>query len=57
MRERDQERGAHGGGTGRQGRASQGRAGLGRTAGQNPMARTTTDRNSNRGTRLSKTRD
>jgi hypothetical protein len=37
------------------------RAGLGRTAGQNPMARTTTDRNSIRGakseTRLSNTRD
>jgi hypothetical protein len=42
------------------GRARLGRAGLGRTAGQNPVARTTTDRNSIREakseTRLSNTR-
>jgi hypothetical protein len=38
-------------------RAGLGGAGLGRTTGQNPMARTTTDWNSNRGTRLSKTCD
>jgi hypothetical protein len=42
-------------------RARLGRAGLGRTAGQNPMAHTTTDRNSIREakseTRLSNARD
>jgi hypothetical protein len=37
---------AHGGGHGRQGRAEPGRARLGRTMGQNPVARTTTDRKS-----------
>jgi hypothetical protein len=45
----------------RLGRAGLGRARLGRTAGQNPVARTTTDRNSSREakseTRLSNTRD
>jgi hypothetical protein len=45
MRGRDQG-GAHGEGHGCQGRAGPGRAGLGRTAGQNPVARTTTDRES-----------
>jgi hypothetical protein len=39
------------------GQAGLGRAGLGQTVGQKSVARTTTDRNSNRGTRLSKTRD
>jgi hypothetical protein len=34
-----------------QGRAEPGRARLGRTAGQNPVARTTTDRNSIRETK------
>jgi hypothetical protein len=63
MRGKDQGRGgAHGEGTGAKGaRAELGRAGLGRTAGQNPVARTTTDRNSIREakseTRLSNTRD
>jgi hypothetical protein len=45
----------------RPGRVGLGRAGLGRTAGQNPMARTTTDRNTIRETksemRLSNKRD
>ena len=68
MRGKDQGRGGRAwGGHGRQGvRAELGRvglgwAGLGRTAGQNPVARTTTDRNSIREakseTRLSNTRD
>jgi hypothetical protein len=56
------ERGAHGEGTGARGaRAELGRAGLGRTAGQNPVALTTTDRNSiheaKSETRPSNTRD
>jgi hypothetical protein len=57
MRERDQGRGgcAHGGGAGARG------PGLGCTAGQNPVARTTTDRNPIRETKyktgLSNTRD
>jgi hypothetical protein len=45
----------------RPGEGGAGRAGLGRTAGQNPVAHTTTDRNSIREakfeTRLSNTRD
>jgi hypothetical protein len=68
MRERDQGRGGHAwGGHGRQGRAGRagpgwvGRDGLGHTTGQNPMARTTTDRKSIREakseTRLRNTRD
>jgi hypothetical protein len=56
MRGRDQGRGARGPSW-----AGLGRAGLGRTAGQNSVARTTTDRNSIREakseTRLSNTRD
>jgi hypothetical protein len=62
MRERD--RGARMESRGRQGRAGRagpGRAGLGRTAGQNPVARTTTDRKSIREakseTELSNARD
>jgi hypothetical protein len=62
MRERVQ--GARMGSRGRQGRAGQagpGRAGLGRTVGQNPVTRTTTDRKSIREakskTELSNTRD
>jgi hypothetical protein len=55
VREKSNERkrtgeGARLGSRGRQGRAGRsgpGRAGLGHTAGQNPMARTTTDRKSN----------
>jgi hypothetical protein len=72
MRERDQGSGAHGEGTGTRGAHAElgwagsswtrlGRAGLSRTAGQNPVARTTTDWNSIREakseTRLSNTRD
>jgi hypothetical protein len=65
MRGKDQGRGGHAwGGHGRQGRvgrAGPGRAGLGRTTGQNPVACTTTDRNSiheaKSETRLSNTRD
>jgi hypothetical protein len=56
--ERDRVEGAHRGGRGalgarglRPGRAGLGRAGLGRVAGQNPTARTTTDRNYNRGSK------
>jgi hypothetical protein len=52
--------GAHGE-QGRAGRAGSGRIGLGRTVGQNPVARTTTDRKSIREakseTKLSNTRD
>jgi hypothetical protein len=59
MRERDQGRGRMGEGQRCQGRVGQ--AGLGRTAGQNPVARTTTDRNPIRETkyetRLSNTSD
>jgi hypothetical protein len=59
MRERDQGRGrAHGEGTGARGARAE--TGLGRTAGKNPVARTTTDRNSIREakseTKLSNTR-
>jgi hypothetical protein len=66
MRGRDQGRGgarAWGGvrRQGRAGRAGPGRTRLGRTVGQNPVARTTTDRNLIREakseTRLSNTRD
>jgi hypothetical protein len=50
MRERDQGRGAGTGARGTRaemGRAGLGRARLGRTVGQNPVARTTTDRKIN----------
>jgi hypothetical protein len=64
MRERERrEEGVHGGGAGRWGRAGQSRptrpgwVGLGRGPGQKPTTHATTDRNPNRGTRLSKTRD
>jgi hypothetical protein len=65
MRGRDQGRGRIGRGRAPGARgpswAGPGRAGLGHTAGQNPVARTTTDRNSIREakseTRLSNTRD
>jgi hypothetical protein len=60
MRERDQG-GAWGAGGARGARVELGRAGLGRTAGQNPVARTTTDRKTIReakfGTELSNARD
>jgi hypothetical protein len=48
-------RGRGGAAGGRQGRAGQGRTELGRVAGRNPTTCTTTDRNSNRGSK-SKTR-
>jgi hypothetical protein len=50
MRERERE-GAHGERQGRQGRVGQGWAGLGRVVGRYPTTRTTTDRNSNRGSK------
>jgi hypothetical protein len=55
MKERDQGEGARMGSRGRQrraGRAGPDRAGLGRTAGQNPVARTTTDREINSRSRI-----
>jgi hypothetical protein len=48
MRERERKGGAHGE---RQGRAGQSQARLGCVAGRNPTTRTTTDRNSNRGSK------
>jgi hypothetical protein len=64
LREKTRGEGGAWGGHGRQGRAGRAgpsRAGLGHTAGQNPVALTTTDRNSIREakskTRLSNTRD
>jgi hypothetical protein len=55
MKERDQGEGARMGSRGRQGRAGRAgpdRAGLGRTVGQNPVARTTTDREINSRSRI-----
>jgi hypothetical protein len=64
MRERERrEGGAHGGGVGRRRRVGQsgpagpGWVGLGRGPGQKPTTHASTDRNPNRGTRLSETCD